>query len=167
MKQPRLNKKKAFTFVELLIVMAIIGILTVTVVVGVNWSTDRARESGVQSTLHSYEIAANKVGVQLAGYDNASLDDLVRLLNKSLDPELKLSISDGVIVSDMVDPWGNTIKVGLNKPDNTNGQLKFASSGPNGIIGDNDDIIVTLTHKTLENGKKVRVCKKCNESLDK
>ena len=101
MKQPRLNKKKAFTLVELLIVMVIIGILTVTVVVGVNWSTDRARESGVQSTLHSYELAANKVGVQLAGYDNSSLDELVKLLNKSLDSELKLSISDGVIVSDM------------------------------------------------------------------
>ena len=97
MKQRQINKKKAFTLVELLIVMVIIGILTVTVVVGVNWSTDRARESGVQSTLHSYEVAANKVGVELAGYDNTSLEDLVRLLNKSLDSALKLSISDDCV----------------------------------------------------------------------
>ena len=96
MKQPKLKSSRAFTLVELLIVIVIIGILAVTIIAGVNWSTDRARASGVQSTLHSYELAANKAGVQLAGYDNGTLDDLVRLLNKSLDPELKLSISDGV-----------------------------------------------------------------------
>ena len=146
------NKKKAFTLVEVLVVLAILGILTVAVIMGVNWSTDRARESGVQATLHSYEIAANKVGVELAGYDNVPLDELVKLLNKSLDGNLKLAISNDVIVSDAVDPWGNTIKVGYNKPTKTNGQLKFTSSGPNGIVGDTDDISITVTHLNVENG---------------
>ena len=69
------KQKRAFTLVELLIVVGIIGILIITLVVAVNFSTDKAIQAGVQNIFGSYETAAQKAALQGSGFD----DDLMQL----------------------------------------------------------------------------------------
>ena len=150
------QQKKAFTLVELLIVVGIIGILVVTLVVAVDFSTDKAKTSGVNNVLRTYETAASKAALQEAGFVD-DLTQLANLLNKSLDSEFKVSVMNDVLTTSATDPWGQTIKIGYSKPDGTVGQLKFVSSGPDMKLGNADDISSTVTFKRNEGSGEVLI----------
>ena len=91
------KQKRAFTLVELLIVVGIVGILIITLVVAVNFSTDKARQAGVQNMFSSYETAAQKAALQGSGF-NDDLMQLASMLNKSLDSELKISVVSAITI---------------------------------------------------------------------
>ena len=55
------SNRKAFTLVELLIVIAIIGILFVVLVSKVDFATDKANATGVQTDFRSFQIAFETV----------------------------------------------------------------------------------------------------------
>lgn len=150
------QQKKAFTLVELLIVLGIIGILVVTLVVAVDFSTDKAKTSGVNNVLKTYETAASKAALQEAGFVD-DVTQLANLLNKSLDSEFKISIMNDVLTTSATDPWGQTIKIGYSKPEGTVGQLKFVSSGPDMKLGNADDIASTVTFKRKEGSGEVLI----------
>ena len=150
------QQKKAFTLVELLIVVGIIGILVVTLVVAVDFSTDKAKTSGVNNILRTYETAASKAALQEAGFVD-DLTQLANLLNKSLDSEFKVSVMNDVLTTSATDPWGQTIKIGYSKPEGTVGQLKFVSSGPDMKLGNTDDISSTVTFKRNEGSGEVLI----------
>jgi prepilin-type N-terminal cleavage/methylation domain-containing protein len=138
------NNKRAFTLVELLIVIVVIGILFVVVVANVDFSTDAAKEAGVMSTFKSYQTASQVVGLQYNGFTN-DINTLVKYLNKRLDSELQLYIDDGGnIKSFATDPWGTQIKVSYTEPTDTKGQLRFISAGPDTVFGNADDIITQI-----------------------
>lgn len=63
-----MTKKKAFTFVELLVVIAIIGILFVVLVSRVNFATDKAKATGVQTDFRSFQIACEQVAKDNDGF---------------------------------------------------------------------------------------------------
>ena len=109
------KSRKAFTLVEVLVVIVIIGILFVVVVANVDFSTDSAREAGVQNTLHAYELACKSVGLEYSGFTN-DLDSLVKYLNKKLDNEMKLKHLSGKIVTDCEDPWGTQFDIKFTEP---------------------------------------------------
>ena len=138
------NKKRAFTLVELLIVIVVIGILFVVVVANVDFTSDTAKEVGVQSTFKSYQVACQTVGLQYSGF-TSDVNTLVNYLNKRLDSELQLYTDDsGNIKSFAIDPWGTQIKVEYSEPADTKGQLRFVSAGPDTIFATNDDIITQI-----------------------
>ena len=56
------NKRKAFTLIELLIVIAIIGILFIVLVSKVDFATDKAKASGVQTDFRSFQMASRMMG---------------------------------------------------------------------------------------------------------
>ena len=61
------KKKKAFTLIELLIVIAIIGILFIVLVSKVDFATDKAKATGVQTDFHSFQVAIETVAKENAG----------------------------------------------------------------------------------------------------
>ena len=61
------QKKRAFTLVEILIVVAVIGILFVTLVPRIDFAGDKARETGVKTDFRSFELAAEQILRENAG----------------------------------------------------------------------------------------------------
>ena len=55
------KQRKAFTLVELLIVIAIIGILFIVLVSKVDFATDKAKATGVQTDFRSFQLAFDTV----------------------------------------------------------------------------------------------------------
>ena len=68
------NKKKAFTLIELLIVIAIIGILFIVLVSKVDFATDKAKASGVQTDFRSFQMALDTVAKENAGFNTFGFD---------------------------------------------------------------------------------------------
>ena len=68
------NKKKAFTLIELLIVIAIIGILFIVLVSKVDFATDKAKITGVQTDFRAFQVAFNTVAQENAGFNTFGWD---------------------------------------------------------------------------------------------
>ena len=69
-----MTKKKAFTLIELLIVIAIIGILFIVLVSKVDFATDKAKATGVQTDFRSFQLAFDTVAKENAGFNTFGWD---------------------------------------------------------------------------------------------
>ena len=69
-----MKKRKAFTLIELLIVIAIIGILFIVLVSKVDVATDKAKASGVQTDFRSFQMAFDTVAKENAGFNTFGWD---------------------------------------------------------------------------------------------
>ena len=69
-----LKKRKAFTLIELLIVIAIIGILFIVLVSKVDFATDKAKATGVQTDFRSFQMAFDTVAKENAGFNTFGWD---------------------------------------------------------------------------------------------
>ena len=69
-----MTKKKAFTLIELLIVIAIIGILFIVLVSKVDFATDKAKTSGVQTDFRSFQVTLETVSKENAGFNTFGWD---------------------------------------------------------------------------------------------
>ena len=67
--------KKAFTLIELLIVIAIIGILFIVLVSKVDFATDKAKATGVQTDFRSFQVAFEQVAKENAGFNTFGWDE--------------------------------------------------------------------------------------------
>lgn len=67
--------KKAFTLIELLIVIAIIGILFIVLVSKVDFATDKAKATGVQTDFRSFQVAFETVARENAGFNTLGWDE--------------------------------------------------------------------------------------------
>lgn len=68
------TKRKAFTLIELLIVIAIIGILFIVLVSKVDFATDKAKAIGVQTDFRSFQLAFEQVAKENAGFNTLGWD---------------------------------------------------------------------------------------------
>jgi prepilin-type N-terminal cleavage/methylation domain-containing protein len=73
-KNMRNMNKKAFTLIELLIVIAIIGILFIVLVSKVDFATDKSKASGVQTDFRSFQVAFEQVAKENAGFTTFGWD---------------------------------------------------------------------------------------------
>ena len=69
-----MTKKRAFTLIELLIVIAIIGILFIVLVSKVDFATDKAKAAGVQTDFRSFQMALDTVAKENAGFNTFGWD---------------------------------------------------------------------------------------------
>ena len=67
-------RKQAFTLIELLIVIAIIGVLFIVLVSKVDFATDKAKASGVQTDFRSFQMAFETVARENAGFNTFGWD---------------------------------------------------------------------------------------------
>ena len=67
-------RKQAFTLIELLIVIAIIGILFIVLVSKVDFATDKAKATGVQTDFRSFQVAFETVSRENSGFNTFGWD---------------------------------------------------------------------------------------------
>lgn len=158
LKKPQNSKKKAFTLVEILIVVAVIGILFVTLVPRIDFAGDKARETGVKTDFRSFELAAEQLLREKAGLadfaDEAELSG-TNGINLYLDAALKF---DTTGVSAKKDQWNQPYTVQLVKPTGTginpnNGAIIFISNGKDSLLSadaDNYALVVTFVDGQIE-----------------
>lgn len=137
----RQNNKRAFTLVEVLIVIVIIGILFIVLMANVDFSTDEAKETGTKAIMQSYKLAAETIALENSGFTNDKAE-LVKLLNKRLDLELQFYVEGSEIKSKQTDAWGKEFKFVQSTPVNTYGMFAIQSAGPDGIFDNGDDIVM-------------------------
>ena len=68
------KNKRAFTLIELLIVIAIIGILFIVLVSKVDFATDKAKATGVQTDFRSFQTAFEQVARENSGFATLGWD---------------------------------------------------------------------------------------------
>ena len=68
------KNKRAFTLIELLIVIAIIGILFVVLISRVDFATDKAKATGVQTDFRAYQMAFEIVSKEYGGFASLGWD---------------------------------------------------------------------------------------------
>ena len=163
--------KRAFTLIELLIVIAIIGILFIVLVSKVDFATDKAKATGVQTDFRSFQMAFDTVAREQAGFSGMvddNYENLEAAINKNLDNALKIDIDAmGKIsmVNGTTDPWkvpyhGEVI-VGEDNKDR--GAIVMYSNGANLTFGSKATIadgVVTIT-TTNDAGKDDFVIVSC------
>ena len=114
------QKKRAFTLVEILIVVAVIGILFVSLVPRIDFAGDKARETGIKTDFRSFELAAEQLIRENAGL--ADFDDAEELcgtngINLYLDDALKIEwdATDSLAKSAKEDQWNQPYTVQIIK----------------------------------------------------
>ena len=139
------NKKRAFTLLELLIVIVIIGILFIALISKIDFTSNNARKNGTQNDLNSYIMAATAASMKYAGFAT-DIHDLTTQLNEFLDNELQLSIAGDEIVTSAEDGWGIEYKIIYAIPPNSIGELTFVSAGHDKIHFTKDDEVVVVLY---------------------
>lgn len=96
----RFHRRKAFTLVELLLVVVVIGVLFVSTAQRIDNVTDKSKVAGVQTDFREFYKATKAVGLEKQLYLLTS-SEFEEKLNDKLDPSLKFinGICEGK------DPW--------------------------------------------------------------
>ena len=99
------NKKQAFTLIELLIVIAIIGILFIVLISRVDFATDKAKMSGVQTDFRSFQMAFEQVSRENAGFNTLGWDtgDIGGLTSKT-------GANEGIFINGQMYSYTNAAK---------------------------------------------------------
>jgi general secretion pathway protein G len=129
--------KQAFTLVEIMLVVVIIGILAVMVIPRIAGNTERARETaamadikgGIKSNLDQYEVDM--------GFYPSSLQDLLSPPRNNSGKHWHGPYFDPPTLP--LDPWGNPYLYAYPGKHNPTG-YDLWSAGPDGKSGDADDI---------------------------
>ncbi len=150
------EKKRAFTLVEILIVVAVIGILFVTLVPRIDFAGDKARETGVKTDFRSFELAAEQILRENAGlgdFDNVAELAGANGINMYLDKAIRFDDS-GVCAKQ--DQWNQpyTIQMVASSDGNdNNGAIMFISNGKDSVLSETDDnyaLVVTYYDGQIE-----------------
>lgn len=134
--QPQNRARRAFTLIELLLVLVILGILAAIVVPKFSGRTEQARVTAAQSQISTFGTALDAFEVDNGFYPKGKggLNDLIQQPNNAANwkgPYLKSEIP--------LDPWGNAYIYecpGKHNPSS----YDILSMGPDGRVGGDDDI---------------------------
>jgi general secretion pathway protein G len=133
MKQDIVGKsvsRSGFTLVEVLLVIAILGILAGTLMVNIGGKSEKARINSARATIGALTSAVQTFQIDLARLPN----ELGELFTDPGDPNWQGPYIMGS-KDQMVDPWGTPFAI--NKSGNT---FKISSAGPDKSMGTADDI---------------------------
>ncbi|MEY4387258.1 MAG: PilD-dependent protein PddA [Verrucomicrobiota bacterium] len=128
--------QRAFTLVEMLLVLVIIGVLAAIVVPKLAGRSEQARVTAAQSQIAAFGTALDAFEVDNGYYPKGKdgLQDLVQTPRDAQNwkgPYLKQEIP--------ADPWGNAYNYECPGKHNTSGYDLY-SAGPDGRAGNEDDI---------------------------
>ena len=153
------GKKRAFTLVEILIVVAVIGILFVSLVPRIDFAGDKARETGIKTDFRSFELAAEQVIRENAGFSKfADVEELCgdNGINLYLDQALQFNGTSAESAKE--DQWNQPYTIQLVKPatgsgvNPNNGAVIFISNGKDSLQEETDDnyaLVVSFVDGTI------------------
>ncbi|MDA9807093.1 type II secretion system major pseudopilin GspG [Alphaproteobacteria bacterium] len=131
MNKSRKIRIKAFTLIEMLVVLTIIGILLSFIAPMVLDRPNQARQLKAQN-----DLQAIKAALLLYYIDNGKLPSEAQGLEI-----LSKNSENGIYLKDQpIDPWGNSYQYRVR----TNGETLVLSFGPNGEVGGQDDIEIEV-----------------------
>ena len=137
------QKKRAFTLVEILIVVAVIGILFVTLVPRIDFAGDKARETGIKTDFRSFELAAEQILRENAGLgDLNTAEKLCDVNGINLYLDKAIQFNKDTLECAKKDQWNQpyTIQVVESEDGNpNNGAIMFISNGKDSMISGTDD----------------------------
>jgi general secretion pathway protein G len=133
---PSSFRLRAFTLVEMLLVLLILGLLAAIVVPKFTGRSEQARITAAETQISSFETALDAFEVDNGFYPKGSdgLTDLIEEPSNAKNwrgPYLKQDIPD--------DPWGNPYIYEYPGKHNEKG-FDLMSMGPDGRVGGDDDI---------------------------
>ncbi|MGA9777243.1 MAG: type II secretion system major pseudopilin GspG [Verrucomicrobiia bacterium] len=126
------NCRRAFTLVEMLLVITIIGILAALVIPMMVGRSEQARQAAAHADLSSVKTALDAYEVD-NGFYPKSLQDLIQ------QPSNARNWHGPYLDNLPVDPWGNPYIYAYPGRHNPNG-FDLSSVGPDGKAGTDDDI---------------------------
>ena len=144
------NRKKAFTLVEVLIVLVTLSILMVVLVSAVNTPVHESNRAQAEADINSLAFAVNSVGLKNQTFD-IDQDLLAAHINAELSIDMRLQSAGDHIASTSLDPWGSAYHISTAFPENTNGIVTIRSIGPDRQLGTSDDVMATVTYDTTNN----------------
>lgn len=150
------QKKRAFTLVEILIVVAVIGILFVTLVPRIDFAGDKARETGIKTDFRSFELAAEQILRENAGLGD--FDDVEALtgangINMYLDKAIRFDDSGECAKKDQWNQAYTMQMVASSDGNDNNGAIMFISNGKDSTLDETDDnyaLVVTYYDGQIE-----------------
>ena len=122
--------KRGFTLVELLVVVAILGILATGAVVYVPRFLESGNKGAAEKDVQALKTAATQYYTDKRKYP----DNLDVLVDTSGDKEPYIEGGEGALI----DPWGNKYEIKFKG--NKKNSPYIVSGGPDGSIGTEDDI---------------------------
>lgn len=155
------KRKKAFTLVEILVVIVVIGLLFMFFVPRIDFAGNKARETGVKSDLRSFMLAAEQVmrehsglgfvtGTSVdSGTTNTNTALVADQLNMYLDPAMQLTVVSGKnqAISAQLDPWNQPYIMSTNaKKGSNDGKILFECGGKDASVNGTNDFILLSTY---------------------
>ncbi|MBR2920418.1 MAG: type II secretion system protein GspG [Kiritimatiellae bacterium] len=129
--------KRGFTLVELLVVVAILGILATGAVVYVPRFLESGNKGAAEKDVQALKTAVTQYYTEKRKYP----DNLDVLVDTSGDKEPYIEGGEGALI----DPWGNKYEIKFKG--NKKNSPYIVSGGPDGTIGTEDDIRSDETKK--------------------
>ena len=150
------QRKRAFTLVEILIVVAVIGILFVTLVPRIDFAGDKARETGIKTDFRSFELAAEQILRENAGLGD--FDDVEALagangINMYLDKAIRFNDSGECAKQDQWNQPYTMQMIASSDGNENNGAIMFISNGKDSTLdetADNYALVVTYYDGQIE-----------------
>lgn len=127
-------KKKAFTLIELMLVVIIIGVLAALVMPRLVGRSEQARIAAAKSDITNIGLALDLFEMDIGRYPTTE-EGLAAL---RADPASLAGWKGPYLKKDPKDPWGRQYV--YKTPGSHNSDIDIYSSGANGAEGDSDDI---------------------------
>lgn len=147
-------KKRAFTLLEVLIVLVVISILFIVLVSKVDFSVNSSKEMTVRTDFLSYQLAIEEVCLEEKGLVG-NMAQLSEQLNVHLGDEFRMTGVGGTLRSQRLDPWGKEYYFDYSRSGGNMGKLTVTCCGPDKVFNTDDDLIMSVAYVNTPYGYKV------------